>query len=299
MASVIHGFIYNKDAFTELGLSVPGTQAEFFDVLDKIKADGADIRFIDDDGTELAYEIEAWDDTAKTASIWVKVKSLEATNSDFIHLYYNNSAASAAQNASAVWDADYQAVWHLNELQAAGTHVDSTGVNDATRVGNTSGTGQIDGGQLFDGSNDYIDAGSVADNIDVTKGTVSGWVELSSSSVQGFLFHAGVDANNLIALNWKGNDSGFRFIYTAGGDINEVHIDDGNIIDEDDGKQHFVALTWDKAADEVKVFIDGAQYGSTLTGLGVWSGSIGTGVGIGGNKVDSVAYLDEIGRAHV
>ncbi len=40
MASVIHGFIYNKDAFKELGLSVPQTEEEFFAVLDKIKADG-------------------------------------------------------------------------------------------------------------------------------------------------------------------------------------------------------------------------------------------------------------------
>lgn len=40
MASVIHGFIYNKDAFDELGLSVPETEADFFAVLDKIKEDG-------------------------------------------------------------------------------------------------------------------------------------------------------------------------------------------------------------------------------------------------------------------
>jgi raffinose/stachyose/melibiose transport system substrate-binding protein len=40
MASVIHGFIYNKDAFDQLGLSVPTTVDEFFAVLDKIKADG-------------------------------------------------------------------------------------------------------------------------------------------------------------------------------------------------------------------------------------------------------------------
>ena len=41
MASVIHGFIYNKDAFDELGLSVPTTEAEFFAALDKIKEDGS------------------------------------------------------------------------------------------------------------------------------------------------------------------------------------------------------------------------------------------------------------------
>ncbi|HEY6631510.1 MAG TPA: ABC transporter substrate-binding protein [Rhizobiaceae bacterium] len=40
MASVIHGFIYNKDAFDQLGIAVPATEAEFFAALDKIKADG-------------------------------------------------------------------------------------------------------------------------------------------------------------------------------------------------------------------------------------------------------------------
>jgi raffinose/stachyose/melibiose transport system substrate-binding protein len=40
MASVIHGFIYNADAFAELGLTPPATMDEFYAVLDKIKADG-------------------------------------------------------------------------------------------------------------------------------------------------------------------------------------------------------------------------------------------------------------------
>ena len=40
VASVIHGFIYNKDAFDKLGLKPPQTEEEFFATLDKIKADG-------------------------------------------------------------------------------------------------------------------------------------------------------------------------------------------------------------------------------------------------------------------
>ena len=40
MASVIHGFIYNADAFAELGLEEPQTVEEFFAVLDAIKEDG-------------------------------------------------------------------------------------------------------------------------------------------------------------------------------------------------------------------------------------------------------------------
>jgi raffinose/stachyose/melibiose transport system substrate-binding protein len=40
MASVIHGFIYNKEAFKEVGVEVPKTEAEFFAALEKIKKDG-------------------------------------------------------------------------------------------------------------------------------------------------------------------------------------------------------------------------------------------------------------------
>ena len=41
MASVIHGFMYNKDAFDELELSVPETEADFYAALDAIKEDGS------------------------------------------------------------------------------------------------------------------------------------------------------------------------------------------------------------------------------------------------------------------
>ncbi|WP_420960836.1 ABC transporter substrate-binding protein [Brucella sp. IR073] len=40
VASVIHGFIYNQEAFDKLGLKVPQTEEEFFAALDAIKKDG-------------------------------------------------------------------------------------------------------------------------------------------------------------------------------------------------------------------------------------------------------------------
>ncbi|MBS1180981.1 MAG: extracellular solute-binding protein family 1 [Proteobacteria bacterium] len=40
MASVIHGFIYNKEALEKVGAEVPKTVDQFFAVLDKLKADG-------------------------------------------------------------------------------------------------------------------------------------------------------------------------------------------------------------------------------------------------------------------
>jgi raffinose/stachyose/melibiose transport system substrate-binding protein len=40
IASVIHGFIYNKKIFTELKLSVPKTEADFYRVLETVKKNG-------------------------------------------------------------------------------------------------------------------------------------------------------------------------------------------------------------------------------------------------------------------
>lgn len=40
MASVIHGFVYNKEIFDKLGLKEPKTEEEFFAVLEAIKKDG-------------------------------------------------------------------------------------------------------------------------------------------------------------------------------------------------------------------------------------------------------------------
>lgn len=40
IAAVMHGFMYNKDAFAKLGLTPPATVDQFFAVLNKIKADG-------------------------------------------------------------------------------------------------------------------------------------------------------------------------------------------------------------------------------------------------------------------
>src|ERR1700688_2356005 len=54
MASVIHGFIYNKKIFAELKLAPPKTVAEFHAVLDKIKADGKYVPI--DMGTADAWE---------------------------------------------------------------------------------------------------------------------------------------------------------------------------------------------------------------------------------------------------
>ena len=54
VAAVIHGFMYNKDAFAKLGITPPATVDQFFAVLDKIKKDGKYVPL--DIGTKDTWE---------------------------------------------------------------------------------------------------------------------------------------------------------------------------------------------------------------------------------------------------
>ncbi|MEQ8786456.1 MAG: DUF2341 domain-containing protein [Pirellulaceae bacterium] len=197
-------------------VSLTGSDVDF----DKIKAGGADIRFVDDDGILLNYEIEAWDDGAETASIWVKVQQLDrASNTDFIHMYYNNTAASDAQSAAGVWSSGI-GVWHLDDDPGPGgagdiKDSDATPLNGTAASSMTSGdlvAGKIGDAIEFDGVDDYIDFAftDVGNTF-----TIEAWIKPDSSGT----------SIQTIAGNTIGgaNENGFRFF------INESGVENGRI----------------------------------------------------------------------
>ena len=132
--------------------------------LSNIKADGADIRFTSSDGTtELPREIESY--TGGTLYAWVKVTLTQDSgdsSDDVIYMYYGNDAATepapdSTYGAQNVWDSNYKMVQHLNET--SGTHEDSSANDkDGTPQGGVTqdATGQINGADEFDGTDDYI-----------------------------------------------------------------------------------------------------------------------------------------------
>jgi hypothetical protein len=70
-----------------------------FPVFDNVLAGGADIRFTSENGTTLiSHWIESWDDDEETASLWVKVPTIDADTTATIYMYYQNSAALSASN---------------------------------------------------------------------------------------------------------------------------------------------------------------------------------------------------------
>ncbi len=125
----------------------------------QMQAAGQDLRFVDADGTLLAYEIESWN-PGGTSYAWVKVPQLDTVSgADFIRMYWGNAGAVDAQNAAGVWSNGYNGVWHLNNNVQ-----DSTGTNTAVNNGTTALAGEIAQGQDFNGTGNYVDLQHHAEN---------------------------------------------------------------------------------------------------------------------------------------
>ncbi|MBN2359512.1 MAG: DUF2341 domain-containing protein [Deltaproteobacteria bacterium] len=156
-----------------------------------VESDGADLRFVDPDGTELPYEIESWAHGVG-AAIWVKVPQLNAYNiTDHIWLYFGNGAAAAPTNAAETWDSEYIGVFHLN---GDGNNA-STGMNDGVAYNVTAVPGAVGNGYEFDRA--AGEAVIIADNASLdsmgSQFTVSAWVKP---------YHPALDYQVAVSREW-------------------------------------------------------------------------------------------------
>lgn len=112
--------------------------------------------------------------------------------------------------------------------------------------------------------------------MDKTQGTLFTWVRVTNASVwtdavSRFMIELGADANNRVFMNKSATNNTFTLVHVAGGTTKQITI----LLPLLDWFS--VALTWDKAADQVKGYVNGIQNGSTATGLGVWTGNLASG----------------------
>jgi hypothetical protein len=65
----------------------------------KANSDGSDIRFSEDNGnTTIPYWIESWDSSGQTATIWIKISSIDANSDKIIRMYFGNLTATSESN---------------------------------------------------------------------------------------------------------------------------------------------------------------------------------------------------------
>ena len=78
-------------------------------------ANGNDILFTAADGvTKLDHQIERYSSVNGQLVAWVRIPALSAATDTTIYMYYGDAAAANQQNATAVWDANTVAVYHLD-----------------------------------------------------------------------------------------------------------------------------------------------------------------------------------------
>ena len=91
---------------------------------------GADIRFADNNGNHLSYEIERWDNTNSVAEVWVKVPTVIGNSTTNITMYWGKNGAQSLSSGEGVFATanNYSSVYHLNDV----TNIADATVNRAT-----------------------------------------------------------------------------------------------------------------------------------------------------------------------
>jgi hypothetical protein len=216
-----------------------GSTLTDFPLLVKIVADtdlGAEINayteiaFTADDGTTLLDQ-EHNDFAASggqvDASYWVRVPSISSSSDTVIYMYY--TAGQSRSDSTAVWDSNFEGVWHLEQDPSGGAPqiLDSTSNGrDGTSEGSmTSGelvAGRLANGLSFDGSDDDIDVGA----INPSHVTISLWAYLTASDgtdnggfvanddpfSSGHGYSAGIRNNGLTTTLFEIGDSGTNYL---------------------------------------------------------------------------------------
>lgn len=225
--------------------------------LDDVLLASTDLRFIGDDCTELAYDIEVTTDGEPLVAWvrWPEVGSRPTT----VHAYYGNPDAGPGQNGPEVWDDGFRAVWHLS------TTADATGAHGLTTGEVTPDVGQLGMAQRFDGVDDSIQSAAAPSLAfdDVTAFSVSGWVRVdglpsplndrvidkseSTSSQHGFAVSMQLGDNMLLEVDFnRGGEGGEYTAQTVGANL-------------DLGTWHHFGVSYDPPADAV-IVVNGAVY---------------------------------------
>ncbi|MGB5676410.1 MAG: DUF2341 domain-containing protein, partial [Gammaproteobacteria bacterium] len=276
-------------------------------------ANGDDIIFTAGDGaTQLAHEIEYFNEATGELRAWVKMDLSANVDTDF-YLYYGNASATNQENAAGVWSSNYVGVYHLGESPtgAADELVDSSGSgNHATAEGGMDASDSvataIGQGLAFDGVDDKLripDSASLDGLNDAA--TFSLWINWADAA----------DGDHQIIMASENRFSGGDgYEWASQGDGDHFFYPDATSPDGNynlgpnpftNGQWHHLAATMDFATKEVKIYVDGDEMTFTTEGVpSRWTDLSSSGdLLFGGNPDRASRYflglMDEIHLADV
>jgi hypothetical protein len=224
--------------------------------LQKAQADGGDIVFIDSNNTKLNHEIESFNWNTGHLVAWVNIPSLSSSEDTVLEMYYGNPSALNQQNASAVWDSNFTMVQHLEE--AGVTRFDSTLFgNDGTVYGSMSksAAGKIDGSDMFDGVDDYVQVPNSPSLNPSSAITIELWMNLSSTGDYVNLVNKGTFSQFYMRM---GPQEGRTYLFVKFSDGTFASVE-GSVTGWTYNAWHHVVATLDTNAQTIKLYVDGVQ----------------------------------------
>jgi hypothetical protein len=219
--------------------------------LSAARADGWDLLFTDsDETTKLDHEIESFNNGSGVLVAWVRIPAPGITNGTdkTIYLYYGYPTVPAdQQNVNGVWNANYEAVWHLKEdpSDTAPQMNDSTsspshGTSYGTMTTTDQVPGKINGSLDFDGSDDEIRMSNAIIGDDASF-TITAWIQTGDYSVHRTIYSEGNTSLGGYLNLYVGDDAGGFvkfYIDNTGSDYPEVF----GTTNVEDNQPHFIAL---------------------------------------------------------
>jgi len=249
------------------GGQVPSTQTDFPLLINDtypelVLQTEAELRFTGADNVQLDYEIEKFDSGSGELVAWVKKPSV--SDGDIIRIYFDNPLAGDEQNPFDVWS-DYSNVYHMNNVPATNSILDSTVAQETGDPINTSlVVGKIGDAQDFD---ETSPSQILLANYDVSfPFSISMWVKPTNSNSGSLISVTDAVLDNAVFTQVQ-NDGSVRFIYrnppaSAGG----VDIDTGLTV-VDDGVFHRVVFVYDDVGNESRIYIDGVLEANGVNNL--------------------------------
>ena len=288
---------------------------------------GWDIVFTDAADVQLDYEIEIYTPGTGAIVMWVRVNPLNgalAGSDTSIYMYYGkNGVVASTENRDAVWDANYQGVWHMaNTGSGAGAFTDTSGTspaNNGTGAGTklvsvsspTSKIGRAWGFNATTPFDSYVDMGNPASLFDDdTAGsgfTVEAWIKrtVPTSNAFGHYIFSDYDSTgelssfalrisgtnvpadqDKIAFFWANPTGTFPMVFST------------TVTSQ--GSWYHVVGVWDTASATRRIYINGVQEntnvgGQTRTDIGgntaiARTGSFADAAFYFGGEVDEVRF---------
>ncbi len=211
-------------------------------------------------------------------------------------------STSYIQKMERTYNSSFVGLWPLDEESGTVAYDISPNGYNATSSGLLRSNIQRgflapDGGKCaqFDGSASYINLYAAQPSQPTTIGSISLWVATPDANLSGTtlmqIIKLGADGDNYIDITFDTTAYRFNQVYNAAGTLSSQNT---SLVYNVDGSPqypewHHFAITWTAAGDEVKSYVDGVQWGSTLTGLDTWAGNMASALMVLGSSSSSSA----------